>query len=115
MATSDVDSSWWAAEPKDEFYQGDVIGDLPFWTLTRDLKFLERRTVSGKGDGPLDALLTSDSPHFDKDGFFHFLGRARLASGMVLTHDCEFDNKKDKSVRAQIVRLGEVPHNTVPA
>jgi hypothetical protein len=101
-------SSWWAGEPQSEFYQGDIIRDLPFWTITPELKFLQKRTIATKEEGPLDVLFESESPHLDRNEFFHFLGRGRYAPGIMLTHDCEFDNKRDKSVRAQIARLGDI-------
>jgi hypothetical protein len=103
VATSSVDpSGWWVGQPQTEFYQGDIITGLPFWTLTPEIKFLQKRTVATKDEGSLDAWLDSASPQFDKGEFFHFLGRGKFAPGIILTHDCEFDNKKDKSVRTQI-------------
>ena len=108
MTTSIDPLSWWAERPQVEFYQGDIITDLPFWTLTSDLRFLQKRTIATKDEGPLDVSVESTSPHLDKSDFFHFLGRGKFAPGIMLTHDCEFDNKKNKSVRAQIARLGDI-------
>jgi len=101
-------SSWWAGQPQTEFYQGDIITDLPFWTITPDLKFLQKRTIATKEEGSLDVRLESESPQFDTNKFFYFLGRGKSAPGIILTHDCEFDNKRNKSVRAQVARLGDV-------
>jgi hypothetical protein len=101
---------WWADAPKTELYQGDIIAALPFWTLAAKIDFLDKKTASDKVavlEGTKEFLVESGSPTIDSQGFFRFLGRARFAPAIILTHDCEFD-KRRKNTRAQVARLGDV-------
>jgi hypothetical protein len=98
---------WWTEAPQRELWQGDIIADLPFWTITRETVFLEKRTVATRSEGSKEFLVDCEAPKQDSQGFFRFLGRARYAPGIILTHDCELD-KNRKTRRLQVVRLGDV-------
>lgn len=100
--------TWWAESPQTELYQGDIVADLPFWTITPESIFLEKRTIATKNEGPKDCLIETNSLKADSQGFFQFLGRARFAPAIVLTHDCEFDKKRRKAPRVQLARLGDI-------
>jgi hypothetical protein len=98
-----------AIRPKSNCTRATLFRTCPFGqsTVTKDLAFLEKRTVPTKSEGSRVFHSESASPKFDSEGFFYFLGRARFAHGIILTHDCEFD-KDRRGLRAQVARLGAV-------
>ena len=81
---------WWEPNVKPDLSQGDIVLGLPFWVPLPSSSPLEKVTISG--GRTLWAENQVVKP--DSDGIFYLLGRARLASGVVLTHDCEIDKKE---------------------
>src|SRR5260370_41219934 len=88
---------WWAPNVKSELSQGDIVLALPFWVPLPSSPSLEKVTIPGGHS----VWAESQNVNVDKDGIFHLLGRARLAPGVVLTHDCEID-KKRRNNRIQV-------------
>src|SRR5208337_817210 len=85
---------------KPDLSQGDIIVGLPFWVPLSSSPPLEKVTISGGRT----VWAESQAVNPDREGIFHLLGRARLAPGVVLTHDCEIDKKRrNKRVQVAIV------------
>lgn len=91
---------WWEPNVKPDLSQGDVVLSLPFWVPLPADPPLEKVTLKGGRTVWNEA----QSASLDENGIFHLLGRARLAPGIVLTHDCEID-KKRKNNRIQVAIL----------
>lgn len=100
-----VASGWWLPELRRSLSQGDVLGETSFFRGTGVP--LEKRPVGVGGT----AWFESAKPHVGKDGFGHWLGRARGHAAIVLSHSCDLDRadlRKRNVLLAPIALLSNI-------
>jgi len=104
--------------PLPELWQGDIFKDVPnVYIRARPVVALRGRTIAG-GQGyaayPEDGLPPSND--FDPAADGEMLATGRRDYGMLLTHECEFDEKDDrrKYFTLCLVRsIHDLPQSTI--
>jgi hypothetical protein len=91
-----VASSWWATQLNPQgLSQGDIISAVPLGAALVPVTFLGRDTWPNRGKDYWPQSPTFVPYKTDSTGLF--IARGRVIRGLVVSHNCELDDKPDKT------------------